>query len=337
MPNPFSITAATDAIRLDSQGRGTTTFTVSNVSGRARRGRARLIPTDPGQASWLSLDGEAERDFTADGTQQYTVRAAVPPGTPPGRHTFGLDVVSVENPDEEWSQGPKVAFEVPATPPPKKPFPWWILIVVLALLLVGGLVAWLLKRGGAPEAQRAGLLAECRQDADCAEGLACASDAPGQQGRCRGSLGFKPCHANVDCRSGLVCQEQVCRGPLHSSCQKDGDCDLGLTCSNGSCLAKEGSTCKAREDCTTKACNNGTCVSETLLLRCRSTTDCAAGQVCGNSQRCQLVAGQPCSSPVECFRGQCVSGTCRGFIIDPRPGIPRPVVPPHLKSPGGQG
>jgi hypothetical protein len=153
MPNPFTITAAADAVRLDSQGRGSTTFTVSNRSGQPRRGRARPVPSSPEQASWLSVDGEAERNFTADGTHQYTVRVAPPPGSPAGRYTFGLDVVSVENPDEEWSQGPKVAFEV-APSPAKKPFPWWIVVVAAAVLLVGGLVAWLMsRRDGEPAPQ----------------------------------------------------------------------------------------------------------------------------------------------------------------------------------------
>jgi len=154
MPNPFSITAASDSIRLDAQGRGATTFTVSNRSGQARRGRARLAPSDAGQASWLSVDGEAERSFSPDGTQQYTVRVAPPPGAPVGRYTFGLDVVSVENPDEEWSQGPKVAFEVAASQPAKKPFPWWIVVAAGAVLLVGGLMAWLMSRGDGKPARQ---------------------------------------------------------------------------------------------------------------------------------------------------------------------------------------
>jgi hypothetical protein len=37
MANPFSITAASDSVRLDFQGRGSMSFTVSNISGRARR------------------------------------------------------------------------------------------------------------------------------------------------------------------------------------------------------------------------------------------------------------------------------------------------------------
>jgi hypothetical protein len=150
MPNPFSITAATETIPLDAQGRGSTTFTVSNTSGQIRRGRARLVPSDPGQASWLSVEGETERNFAADGTHQFAVRVAAPPGTPAGSYTFGLDMVSVENPDEEWSQGPKVRFEVAPSQPAGKPFPWWILVLILGLLLVGGLVAWLVSRNHKP-------------------------------------------------------------------------------------------------------------------------------------------------------------------------------------------
>jgi hypothetical protein len=323
MPNPFSITAATDTVRLDAQGRGSTTFTVSNISGRARRGRARLIPTDPGQASWLSLDGEAERDFTADGTQQYTVRAAVPPGTPPGRHTFGLDVVSVENPDEEWSQGPKVAFEVPATPPPKKPFPWWILLVVLALLLVGSLVAWLLSRNHEPE--KAGLLGVCTRNEECADGLGCLVETPGQPGRCLGQPGFKPCTSTRECNQGLTCQAQTCRGGPQTACQDRNACLEGMTCANGICLGDKGfSGCAKKEDCAEGLfCVNGACVGETIQQRCESDAQCIPGESCVqvDAQRyCLRPAGQPCGTPFECISRNCTGGRCAPQPIACGPG-----------------
>jgi hypothetical protein len=217
MANPFTITTAADSVRLDSQGRGSTTFTVSNRSGQPRRGRARLVPSSPEQASWLSVDGEAERSFSLDGTQQYTVRVAPPPGAPRGRYTFGLDVVSVENPDEEWSQGPKVAFEVGPSQPAKKPFPWWIVVVAAAVLLVGGLAAWLMSRGGgetAPQGEpvhTSGVLGTCRQDSDCGANLTCTIDVPGQPGICVGKAGFSPCGSNRACAEGLVCDHGTCQ------------------------------------------------------------------------------------------------------------------------------
>jgi hypothetical protein len=307
MPNPFSITAAADSVSLDSQGRGSTTFTVSNTSGRPRRGRAKLVPADPGQASWLSVAGEAERDFATDGTQQYTVQIATPPGTPPGRHTFGLDVVSVENPDEEWSQGPKVAFEVPA-PPPKKPFPWWILLVVLALLLVGGVVIWLLLRDGEPE--KVALMGACTKDEECMDGLACLVETPGQPGFCVGKPGFSPCTSARQCNEGLTCQEKTCRGGPQTACDDRNDCLQGMACANGTCRGEKGfSVCAQKEDCTDGLfCVNGSCVGETVLQLCESDAQCVPGESCVqvDQQRfCLRQTGQACTKPFDC-----VSRTC---------------------------
>jgi hypothetical protein len=151
MANPFNITAAANSLRLDSKLQAQTSFTVYNNSGRIMRGRARIAPQDPATEKWLTLAGEAEKDFPIAGTQQYNVQIAVPAGSPPGSYPFRLDVVGTENPDEEFSQGPTVTFEVPAAPPAKKPFPIWIPIVaVVALLVVGGVIAFLATRDNGP-------------------------------------------------------------------------------------------------------------------------------------------------------------------------------------------
>ena len=52
------------------------------------------------------------------------------------------------DPDEDFTEGPSVAFDV--APQPKKPFPWWILAVVgaVVLLIVIGVVVSLLVRDG---------------------------------------------------------------------------------------------------------------------------------------------------------------------------------------------
>ena len=62
-------------------------------------------------------------------------------------------MVSAQNPDEDFAEGPTVSFEVPA-PAPKKPFPWWIVAVAAAVVLViGGLTAYLMMREPAPPKQ----------------------------------------------------------------------------------------------------------------------------------------------------------------------------------------
>jgi serine/threonine-protein kinase len=75
------------------------------------------------------------------------VQLKVPAGSPAGSYSFRLDAISEADPDEDFTEGPSVAFQVPE-PPKKKPFPWWIVIVAAAvvLLIVIGIVVWLLVR-----------------------------------------------------------------------------------------------------------------------------------------------------------------------------------------------
>jgi hypothetical protein len=150
----FAITAASSAAPLDSTRKGSASFTVSNASGRALRGRARLFTANQVASPWLTIAGDAERDFPVAGVQQYTVQIAVPTTASPGSYSFRLDEVGVENPDEQYAQGPSVAFEVPAPPPPPPPppaIPWWIFVVIAAVVLaIAGIVAFLLLRNVTP-------------------------------------------------------------------------------------------------------------------------------------------------------------------------------------------
>ena len=145
MPSSFAITTATNTVLLDGGRRGQASFTVSNTGGRATRGRARIVPQNPAAAPWLTLDGQTERDFLIAGTQQYTVQVTVPPAAPAGSYTFRLDMVGVDNPDEDFIQGPSVAFQVPEpVVVVKKPFPWWIVAVAAAVIIVAAVAAYLL-------------------------------------------------------------------------------------------------------------------------------------------------------------------------------------------------
>jgi hypothetical protein len=139
----FVVTTPTTTISLDRQRRAQAVFTVSNLSGRAISGRARIVPANPVAAPWLGIAGHTERDFPIGGTQQFTVEIAPPADAPPGTYIFQLQVVGLDNPDEEITQGPGVTFTVPAPgtvpPAPARAFPWWIPVgVVVALLILGG-------------------------------------------------------------------------------------------------------------------------------------------------------------------------------------------------------
>ena len=141
MPGSFTITAATNSIRLDTNRRGEASFTVFNASGRPIRGRAQLVTQYPAVADWLTLQGAAERDFGIAEAHHFTARIALPADAPAGSQPFRLDMVGVENPDEQYTQGPTVIFQAPE-PEPKKPFPWWIIAAVSGgLLLIGAILA----------------------------------------------------------------------------------------------------------------------------------------------------------------------------------------------------
>lgn len=148
MASPFSITTATNTVILNDKRQGQATFTVTNLMGRLLRGRAQLVSQDPAAAKWLSIAGAAERDFAIAGTEQYAVEIAVPATAAAGSYSFHLDMVGVENPDELFTKGPTVAFAVPVTPPPRKPFPWWIVVAgaAVVLLLVVGIIVFMITR-----------------------------------------------------------------------------------------------------------------------------------------------------------------------------------------------
>jgi hypothetical protein len=116
MSSVLAITAATNQIELDNTRRSETSFTVSNASGRPLRAGVRVEPASPALPDWFTIAGEAERAFPVDGTQQFTVQVAVPPTFATGSYSFRLDALNLENPDEDYVQGPVVAFNVTDKP-----------------------------------------------------------------------------------------------------------------------------------------------------------------------------------------------------------------------------
>ena len=149
MPS-FTVTAADTKLKLSPSGAAQGQFTVTNRSAQTLKGRLLAKTNEPAKAEWLSVAGESTRDFAPNASQQVVVQLAVPPATPPGSYSFRLDAVSEADPDEDFTEGPPVAFEVEPPPQPKKPFPWWIVALAggVVLLIVIGVVVFLLVRGG---------------------------------------------------------------------------------------------------------------------------------------------------------------------------------------------
>ena len=149
MSTPFAITAASNSLFLDADRTGEVTFTVSNQSGRAIEGRARLVVEAPEAEAWVTLRGAAQRSFAIAGTEQYTAAIEVPKEARGGSYTLRLDMVGEERPDEQYVEGPQVTFEVAEAEAEERSFPWkWVAAVAAVLVIGGGVLAYSLLSGG---------------------------------------------------------------------------------------------------------------------------------------------------------------------------------------------
>jgi hypothetical protein len=152
----FTVTAAAQEVQLDGTGAAQAQYTVTNTSAFELTGRLIATPQSPARPEWFSIQGTSTRDFEPGAAEQVLLQISVPAGTPAGTYTVRLDAVSEATPDEDFTEGPSVSFDVrPAAPPPP---PWWrrwwwlILIGVVVLLIVIGVVIWLATRGGGSSA-----------------------------------------------------------------------------------------------------------------------------------------------------------------------------------------
>lgn len=143
MARVFDISSTSDSVRLDEGGHGQVALTATNVSGRSLRGRFLIRPLDALAAGAFAVDGEAERNFNPGATEQVAVKVNVPPGTKAGKYRFRLDGINIDNPDEDFTEGPALGVEVKQAPPPKPSTPWWLYAVAVLVLVAGGAVAYL--------------------------------------------------------------------------------------------------------------------------------------------------------------------------------------------------
>src|SRR5690348_14889788 len=133
MANYFEITPpeGLTAVKLDNSGRGKVQYTVKNVSGIKRDGRAVLVslPDAPGQVekNWIKIERPTDEPVEPGQSQTYVVNIAVPPKSPAVTYSFRLDTVLVAKTDEGDKASP-MTFNVTAAPPPP-PFKCWIPVV----------------------------------------------------------------------------------------------------------------------------------------------------------------------------------------------------------------
>ncbi|MGZ5450539.1 MAG: PASTA domain-containing protein [Thermoanaerobaculia bacterium] len=142
----FTISTPVPNVRADAGGGAAIVYTVANTSGLPNRGLARVVPLGDTRAEWLALEGQLERDFPVGGIHQFTVSAKLPPGSPSGRHSLRLDILSARKGGEEAYAGPVVTIETASNAAPARASRWWIWAAAAILLLITGIAIALMLR-----------------------------------------------------------------------------------------------------------------------------------------------------------------------------------------------
>ena len=122
---------------------GNATFVVTNKTTVAVKGRIKLLPLGSLKLEWLSVDQKnVERQFAPNETHNIIVNVNVPPMTSPGMYQFRLDVFSEENPEDDYTEGQIVEFEV--TPIIVKKVNWFLPVIIIVAIVMSLIVIFVI-------------------------------------------------------------------------------------------------------------------------------------------------------------------------------------------------
>ena len=123
---------------------GTAQFTVNNITDSTMNGQLSIGVQGDSKPEWFTIDGDSERKLVASKSETVNVKIAIPATAAAGIYPFRLRVAAVNDPDNDFIDGPTTVAQIEqaAEPEKKKGIPWWVwLIGVLVLLgIIGGIV-----------------------------------------------------------------------------------------------------------------------------------------------------------------------------------------------------
>jgi hypothetical protein len=139
MSDVFSVTTPTATIQLGQNRTGQASYTVTNVSPRPIRAQTRVVAEADAPAAWFSLNGQTDQNYDPGTVRQFIVEIVPPLGAPPGSYDFRVDVVGIDDPDDDSTQGPSCQVTIPPSTPPPITAPRGYL-ATLAGAMIGGVV-----------------------------------------------------------------------------------------------------------------------------------------------------------------------------------------------------
>lgn len=121
-------------------------FNVTNTTSSAIGGRLTVRVSGASRDEWFTVDGNRERTFEPGETQTATIRVRFPVDAPEGNYPFQLRVVAVNDPDNDYAEGPTTLAKLGPGVRRKSLLWLWILLALLAVAAVGGGIYWWLNR-----------------------------------------------------------------------------------------------------------------------------------------------------------------------------------------------
>jgi hypothetical protein len=136
----FQVTTPNARVNLRADGTAEVPYSITNVSGGARRAAFSIKPSDAATKLWYSIRGAPSLEFSPGTTQQVTVVVTPGKAAAPKDYSFQLIAALADTPDVDFTEGPTVTYSVAG--PTRTPFPWWIVIAGILLVAILAGIIW---------------------------------------------------------------------------------------------------------------------------------------------------------------------------------------------------
>jgi hypothetical protein len=140
----FEIPDGPTTIDASRSAEGSAVYSVTNTTSDTVDGRLGVRVSGASRDEWFTVDGNRERTFAPGETQTATIRVRFPGDAPAGDYPFRLRAVMVNDPDNDYAEGPMTTARLGPGGGTKSLLWLWILLGLLAVAGIGGVAYYVL-------------------------------------------------------------------------------------------------------------------------------------------------------------------------------------------------